>query len=118
MVTSFLALLVSGGSTYLEALLRPLVGSLDVISAADAAALAKGAGQHSLVVIDGAIEHLPDGLAAELAEGGRIVTGLVERGVTRLATGQKLAGAVTLLPLADVGIPVLGEFAAPKGWSF
>ncbi len=112
------ALLVSCGSTYLEALLRPLVATLDVVSAAAAAAQTKGMGQHSLIVIDGAIEQLPAGLAAELAEGGRIVTGLVDRGVTRLASGRKIGGEVALLPLADIGIPVLPEFAAPKGWSF
>ncbi|WP_374285217.1 protein-L-isoaspartate O-methyltransferase [Novosphingobium sp.] len=112
------ALLVSCGSTYLEALLRPQVGTLDVVSAAAAAAQTKGMGQHSLIVIDGAIEQLPAGLAAELAEGGRIVTGLVDRGVTRLASGRKIGGEVALLPLTDIGIPVLPEFAAPKGWSF
>lgn len=112
------ALLVSCGSTYLETLLRPLVATLDVVSAADAAAQAKGMGQHSLIVIDGAIEQLPAGLAAELAEGGRIVTGLADRGVTRLAAGRKVGGQVALLPLADIGMPVLPEFSAAKGWSF
>lgn len=112
------ALLVSCGSTYLEALLRPQVATLDVVSAAAAAAQTKGMGQHSLIVIDGAIEQLPAGLTAELAEGGRIVTGLLDRGVTRLASGRKIGGEVALLPLADIGIPVLPEFAAPKGWSF
>ena len=71
-----------------------------------------------LVVIDGAIEELPAPLAAQLADGGRLVTGLVVRGVTRLATGRKAAGDVALLPLAEIGIPILPEFAAPKRWSF
>ena len=57
-------------------------------------------------------------VGAQLAEGGRIVTGLVERGVTRLAAGRRAAGEVALLPLAELGIPVLPEFAAPKRWSF
>ena len=39
-------------------------------------------------------------------------------GVTRLAIGRKAAGQVALLPLAELGIPVLPEFAAPTGWSF
>jgi protein-L-isoaspartate(D-aspartate) O-methyltransferase len=46
------------------------------------------------------------------------VTGLVLRGVTRLATGRKVAGQVTLRPLAEIGIPVLAEFDRPKEWSF
>jgi protein-L-isoaspartate(D-aspartate) O-methyltransferase len=112
------ALLVSCGSDYLAALVRPLVATLDVLPAAEAAAQAKGMGQYSLILIDGAIEQLPAGLAAELAEGGRIVTGLATRSVTRLALGRKIGGAVSLLPVADIGIPVLTEFAAPKSWSF
>ena len=111
-------LLVSCGSGYLGELLRPQVAVLDTVSAADAAAQAKGMGQYSLILVDGAIEHLPAGLAGELAEGGRIITGLVERGVTRLAAGRKQGGEVALLPLAEIGIPVLREFAAPKRWSF
>jgi protein-L-isoaspartate(D-aspartate) O-methyltransferase len=110
------ALLVGDGKGYLAALLRPLVGSLGTLGPAEASTRRKGA--YSLIVIDGAIEALPAALAAQLAEGGRLVTGLVVRGVTRLATGRKAAGEVALLPLAEIGIPVLPEFAAPKRWSF
>ena len=110
-------LLVSCGSGYLAALLEGLVAKVTSVSAADAAA-GKAKGSYSLVLIDGAIEQLPDALAARLEDAGRLVTGLVERGVTRLATGRKAAGAVALLPLAEMGIPVLAEFAAPKRWSF
>lgn len=111
------ALLVGDAQGYLAALLRPLVGSLEVIAPADAATMANG-GDYSLVVIDGAIEELPEALAAQMAEGGRIVSGLVVRGVTRLASGTRVAGQTALLPLAELGIPVLPEFAAPKRWSF
>jgi protein-L-isoaspartate(D-aspartate) O-methyltransferase len=111
------ALLVGDGQGYLAALLGPLVGSLDAVDPANAATRSKK-GPYSLIVIDGAIEELPATLAAQLAEGGRIVTGLVLRGVTRLAAGRKAAGEVALLPLAEIGIPVLPEFAAPKRWSF
>ncbi|MFC3213431.1 protein-L-isoaspartate O-methyltransferase family protein [Novosphingobium panipatense] len=110
------ALLVGDGEGYLATLLRPFVGSLSAV--APEAAADAGDGDYSLIVIDGAIEVLPDALCARLAEGGRVVTGLVERGVTRLAAGTKAAGAVTLLPLAEIGIPALPEFAAPKRWSF
>ena len=111
-------LLVSCGSGYLAALVAPLVGSLAVVDAADAAAMKQKKGGYTLLLIDGAIEELPDALAGQLAEGGRIVTGLVARGVTRLAAGRKLGGAVALQALAEMGIPVLSEFTAPKRWSF
>lgn len=110
------ALLVGDGNGYLAALLRPLVGTLDAVAPGDAPA--KGQGAYSLIVIDGAIEQLPEVLAACLAEDGRLVTGLVARGVTRLAVGRKSAGELALLPLAEIGIPVLPELAAPKRWSF
>ncbi len=110
-------LVVSGGTGYLAALIAPLVGTVTQVSAAEAADLT-GAGEYDLVVIDGAIEQLPEGLAAALADGGRIVTGLVLRQVTRLASGRKIAGAVNLQPVEDLGIPVLAAFTAPKRWTF
>jgi protein-L-isoaspartate(D-aspartate) O-methyltransferase len=110
-------LVVSGGTGYLAALIAPLVGTVTQVSAADAADLT-GAGEYDLVVIDGAIEQLPEGLAAALADNGRIVTGVVLRQVTRLATGRRIAGAVNLQPVEDLGIPVLAAFTAPKRWTF
>ncbi|PKP95341.1 MAG: protein-L-isoaspartate O-methyltransferase [Alphaproteobacteria bacterium HGW-Alphaproteobacteria-14] len=114
-------LVVDGGTGYLPTLLRPLVATLTAVSAADAATGAAATGDeggYSLIVIDGAIEQLPDTLAALLAEDGRIVTGLVLRQVTRLASGRKVGGRVNLQPVEDLGIPVLRAFAAPKGWTF
>jgi protein-L-isoaspartate(D-aspartate) O-methyltransferase len=110
-------LLVGDGEGYLAALLRPLVGSLDAVDPAAVSGLA-GEGGYSLIMIDGAVEELPEALSAQMAEGGRIVTGMMVRGVSRLATGCKTAGTVSLLPLAELGIPALPEFAAPKHWSF
>lgn len=111
------ALLIGDGTGYLAALLAPLVGSLDAVAPADAAAR-QGNGEYSLIVIDGAAEELPASIEKLLAEDGRVVTGLNERGVTRLAAGRKSAGAISLLPLAEIGIPILAEFTAPKRWSF
>jgi len=112
------ALLVDGGSGYLAELLRPMVGSLEVVAPDEAVAATRRSGGFTLLVIDGAIEQLPDSLVKRLADDGRVVTGTVSNGITRLAVGRKAAGTVALLPLAELGIPILPEFAAPKGWSF
>ncbi len=110
-------LVVEGGTQYFAELIGPLVADVQQISATDA--LAKNSRKtFSLIVIDGAIEHLPDGLAKRLAENGRIVTGTVENGITRIASGRKVAGAVTLQAVHDIGIPVLHEFDQAKSWSF
>lgn len=109
-------LLVGDADGYLAALLRPLVGSLDVVEPAAAKDVTSTG--HTLLVIDGAAEELPEALTASLAEGGRVATGLVVRKVARLASGTKIGGTLALLPLAEMGIPVLPELAAPKRWNF
>ncbi len=110
-------LLVGDSAGYLAALVTPLVGSLDAVSPADAGKKRRK-GPYTLLLVDGAAEELPAPLLAQLGEDGRIVTGLVQRGVTRLAIGRKVAGEVALMPLAEIGIPVLPELAAPQRWSF
>lgn len=112
------ALLVDGGSGYLAELLRPLVASLDVVSAENAVAGTLPSQGYDLVLIDGAVEYLPEALIAQLADDARLITGYVLNGVTRVATGRKAAGEVALLPIAETGVPVLSEFNKAKAWSF
>ena len=109
---------VDGGSGYLTELVRPLVASVETLDADTAAKGELAQSGATLLLIDGAIEHLPAALTETLADGGRVVTGIVERGVTRLATGRKVAGSLGLLPLAETGIPRLGQFDKPVGWTF
>jgi len=111
-------LIVEGGTGYLAELVRPLVADVTVISAKDAAEGTALKGTYSLILIDGAIEELSEGLSSALDEEGRIVSGLVLRGVTRLASGRKIVGRLSLTPVEDLGIPVLHAFDQPKGWTF
>ncbi|MDE1917512.1 MAG: protein-L-isoaspartate O-methyltransferase [Sphingomonadales bacterium] len=111
------ALIVSNGSNYLAEVLRPLVGSLQVV---DAAEIDTGMtmAPYSLIIIDGAIEELPEELNNALAADGRIVAGLVNKTVTRLVVGSRVAETVVFAPVGEIAIPALAEFAAPKRWSF
>ena len=111
-------LVVEGGTEYLTDLVRPLVSDLETVSANDAAKGAIPKGSYDLILVDGAIEQLPDALADALIEGGLIVSGLVVRQVTRLASGRKIAGEVALSVVEDLGIPVLYVFDQPKSWTF
>jgi protein-L-isoaspartate(D-aspartate) O-methyltransferase len=108
------SVLVISGNGYLAALAAQLSGN--VTRAANLAA-AEG-GPFTLILIDGAAEVLPDQLCAFLADDGRVVTGLVERNVTRLALARKAAGRVVPTALGEADFAVLPEFAAPKSWSF
>ena len=111
------AIVVDGGSGYLAELVRPLVGKLTVLSPEEALA---GAGETKadLILIDGAVEHVPDALAKALGDDGRLFTGILTGGVSRLARGRRSGTSVALLPVAEMGIPRLAQFDAPKGWSF
>jgi protein-L-isoaspartate(D-aspartate) O-methyltransferase len=112
------AIVVDGGSGYLPALLAPMVAAVETISAADALGGKLRDKTATLLLIDGAVEHLPEALVKNLPEGIRVVTGLIERGVTRLATGRKAGFALGLVPLAEIGVPRLAAFDREAGWSF
>jgi len=73
---------------------------------------------YDVLVIDGAVEAVPDALVVQLAPGGRAVGGLFERGVTRLAAGGRSAGGFALMPFADVDCVPLPGFARPRSFSF
>lgn len=110
-------LVVDGGSGYLAALLEPLVAAVTRVAPQDAVAGKIGC-KPTLVLIDGAIEHVPAPLIKKLDEGTRLVTGLVDAGVTRLATGRKTGGSLALVALAETGVPRLPAFDRAIGWSF
>jgi protein-L-isoaspartate(D-aspartate) O-methyltransferase len=70
------------------------------------------------LVIDGAVEHLPEALIEQLRVGGRAVTGLIDRGVTRLASGVRSEGGFGLAAFADVDCVALPGFARPRTFTF
>lgn len=70
------------------------------------------------IMIDGAIEVLPDALTAQLADGGRLVAARREGAVTRLVQGVKAGGTVPLRSFADMDAAPLPGFAAPAGFRF
>jgi protein-L-isoaspartate(D-aspartate) O-methyltransferase len=70
------------------------------------------------IIIDGAIEILPQAIAAQLAEGGRLVAARRDGSVTRLVQGVKTGGAIALRSFADMDVAPLPGFAAPTGFRF
>jgi protein-L-isoaspartate(D-aspartate) O-methyltransferase len=72
----------------------------------------------SLIFIDGALDELPDSIVAAAQEGARIVTGLVDHGVTSLAHGIVRNGKVALRRFADSEIAVLPAFARKPEFVF
>lgn len=73
---------------------------------------------YDVIVIDGAVETIPDAIAEQLVPGGRLVTGLVDRGVTRLALGRRTPGGFGTVDFADLDCVILPGFARPKTFQF
>lgn len=73
---------------------------------------------YDVIIIDGAIEQVPDTVAGQLAPGGRLTTGLVDRGVTRLALGRRSEGGFGVVDFADLECVILPGFARPKTFQF
>ena len=70
------------------------------------------------ILIDGAVEYIPEAIVDQLADGGRLGAALVDRGVTRLIVGRKSAGAFGYLSIGDAGVPALPGFTRPRAFTF
>ncbi|MEH3039310.1 MAG: protein-L-isoaspartate O-methyltransferase [Sphingomonas paucimobilis] len=91
--------------------------SVEVVEGPLNAGWAQGA-PYDVIVIDGAVESVPDAIVQQLAPGGRLTTGIVDRGVTRLSLGRRTEGGFGLVDFADLGSIELPGFAKPKTFQF
>lgn len=133
-------LLVGAAGGYAAALLAALGASVvaleeeDSLSAVADAALAGDArvelvrgplnagwadgGPYDLLVIDGAVEQLPEALVAQLKPGGRAVSGVADRGITRLASGSRSEGGFGMVDFLDIECAVLPGFVRLRTFQF
>jgi len=129
------ALVIGAATGYSAALLADI--GLDVVAVESAAEFVGSAASHGLtivngpleaghakaapydlILIDGAIDHLPDTLIDQLADGGMVGYAAIDRGVTRLTIGRKAGGAIGLRSIADCGVPPLPGFSRPRAFIF
>lgn len=129
------ALVIGAGTGYSAAVLAAM--GCDVLALESSAELAAGARElgvkvvegalaaghdggapYDLILIDGAVEFLPDPIIDLLGDGGRLGAALVDRGLTRLIVGHKVAGAFGYLSIADAGVASLPGFSRPRPFKF
>jgi protein-L-isoaspartate(D-aspartate) O-methyltransferase len=129
------ALVVGAGTGYSAAVLTAM--GLDVTAVESEAELAGAAREQGIkvhegsleqglaatapydhILIDGAVEYIPDAIIAQLADGGRLGTAIGDRGITRLAVGRKAGGAFGTLSVGDAGVPALPGFQRPRAFTF
>lgn len=133
-------LLVGAAGGYSAALLARLAGSVVALEEDDAlvaiarrelanvanvemvqgplnAGWAEG-GPYDLLVIDGAVEQVPEQLIAQLKPGGRVVSGVADRGITRLAAGRRSEGGFGMMDFVDLECAVLPGFVRLRTFQF
>lgn len=132
-------LLVGAATGYAAALLARLAGSVVALEE-DAALVAQAreslagttvsvvegplteghaaAAPYDLIVIDGAIEYVPQPLVQQLAPTGRLVTALLDQGVSRISIGRRGGEGFGVASVADVASTILPGFAKPRAFSF
>jgi protein-L-isoaspartate(D-aspartate) O-methyltransferase len=110
-------LLLGGPDGYVADLLKSRVGAVTCVAPADFDGAVKS-DPFDVIIIDGAIEQLPDGVLHLAKDGARLVTGLVEGPVTRLAKGIVHGGQIALKPFIDSEIAPLTAFARKPEFTF
>ena len=73
---------------------------------------------YDAIVIDGAVEFVPDAIVHQAKIDGRVTTGVIDRGVSRLAAGRRSEGGFGLVDFADVDCVVLPGFSKPPTFQF
>jgi len=129
------ALVVGAGTGYSSAVLAAI--GPDVVAVETSAALAAAAREQDVevlegpleagyvsaapydqILIDGAVDFIPQPIIDQLADGGRLGTAIVDRGITRLVIGRKAGGAFGYFSIGDAGVPALPGFSRTKEFTF
>ena len=129
------ALVIGAGTGYSAAVLAEI--GLDVSAVESSGELAAAARQlkikvnegpldggwakdapYDQILIDGAVECIPEAIIEQLNDGGRLGTAIIDRGITRLAVGRKAGDAFGTLSIGDAGVPALPGFTRPKAFTF
>jgi protein-L-isoaspartate(D-aspartate) O-methyltransferase len=73
---------------------------------------------YDVLIVDGAVEQLPEALVGQVKPGGRVLSGVVDRGVTRLAAGRRTEGGFGLIDFQDIECTELPGFRRLRTFTF
>jgi protein-L-isoaspartate(D-aspartate) O-methyltransferase len=74
---------------------------------------------YDFILLNGAVEFIPDQLVDQLKDGGRLAGALIEQGgITRLFVGRKAGGGFGFHSIADSATPALPGFERPRAFTF
>lgn len=73
---------------------------------------------YDVILIDGAVQEIPEAIERQLAEGGRLLTVVRAGPVGRATLATRRAGVVSRRVLFDAAVPMLPGFAREPGFVF
>lgn len=73
---------------------------------------------YDVVLIDGAVERIPNTIVGQIADGGRLAAGLIEDAVCRLVVGRKSGAAFGTAAFEDGDAVMLPGFARAPAFTF
>jgi protein-L-isoaspartate(D-aspartate) O-methyltransferase len=73
---------------------------------------------YDLILIDGAVEYIPDALIAQLKDGGRLAAALLEDGISRVSIGRRAGEGFGMAAVTDRASAFLPGFSKPRGFTF
>ena len=133
------ALVIGAATGYAAAVLARLVASVvaveeDPALAGTAKGALKGTGvklvesplakgykpgaPYDLILIDGAVEFVPDTLISQLAENGRLAAAMLDEGIARISIGRRGGAGFGMVAVADAASAILPGFQKPRGFTF
>jgi len=78
----------------------------------------KSKAPYHLILIDGAVEFIPETIISQLTDHGRLGTALIDRGICRLAIGRRSRDGFGVQTMADSGAAALPGFRKPRTFIF
>lgn len=78
----------------------------------------KAGAPYDLILIDGAVEQVPDGIIVQLAENGRLAAAMLDEGVARISIGRRGGTGFGMAAVSDAASAILPGFEKPRGFTF
>ncbi len=112
------ALVIGTAPAYAAAVLREMGLQVTECGQGDLTAGDQSGAPYDLILIDGAVELIPDGVVEQLRDGGRLGACLVDGGVQRLVIGRRAAGSFGVKSFADAAAAPVPGFERPRAFTF
>lgn len=112
------ALVIGTAPAYVAAVLAQIGLHTNLLAAGNLADGLAGGGPYDLIILDGAVEFVPETIIAQLRDGGRLGTCLIENGVQRLVVGRRSGAGFGTRSIADAAAGPIPGFERPRAFVF